>query len=242
MKDSLNKKQSLIKQFIQLMIIFLTLFLIGTSLNLYFQYKRSNDYVEKRALIVEKERTTRDLYYTLNTALFDVRGYFAYGNQELKKRAQSQQPEIRKLAKKLEASSTNDEDTEYVRELNAFIDYYFVETLPQAVEYYEAGRQEDLINLAQLGATARTNEFLDLTHEYMDVIDNELNRAINDMRRNQTIYQNVYLAFVIFLLAFLFRIIRGMFINIGAPLISLREGTRKLSLIHNVKMKLVLCL
>jgi signal transduction histidine kinase/ActR/RegA family two-component response regulator len=223
MKDSSNKKQRLIKQFIQLMILFLSLFLIGTSLYLYLQHKGSNDYVEKRALIVNKEKTTRDLYYSLNTALFDVRGYFAFGNEELKKRALSQQPEIRKLAKKLDASVTNDEDTEYVRELESFVDYYFVETLPQAVQYYETGRQEDLINLAQLGATARTNEFLDLTHEYMDVIDNELNRAINDMRRNQTIYQNVYLAFVIFLLAFLFRIIRGMFTNIGAPLSELAK-------------------
>lgn len=218
MKDSSNKKQSILKQFIQLMIIFLSLILIGTSLNLFFQYKQSNDYIEKRALIVEKEKITRDLYYTLNTALFDVRGYFAYGNEELKKRAYSQQPEIRKLAKKLEASATNDDDSEYVRELNSFVDYYFVETLPQAVGYYESGRQDELINLAQLGATTRTNEFLDLTHEYMDVIDNELNTAINDMRRTQTIYQNVFLAFIIFLLVFLFRIIRQMLTNIDAPL------------------------
>lgn len=223
MKDSSNKKQSILKQFIQLMIVFLSLILIGTSLNLYFQYKRSNDYVEKRALIVEKEKITRDLYYSLNTALFDVRGYFAYGNEELKKRAHSKQPEIRKLAKKLEASATNEDDTEYVRELNSFVDYYFVETLPQAVEYYEAGRQDDLISLAQLGATTRTNEFLDLTHEYMDVIDKELNTAINDMRRTQTIYQNVFLAFIIFLLVFLFRIIRGMLTNIGAPLSQLAK-------------------
>lgn len=223
MKDSSNKKQSILKQFIQLMIVFLSLILIGTSLNLYFQYKRSNDYVEKRALIVEKEKITRDLYYSLNTALFDVRGYFAYGNEELKKRAHSKQPEIRKLAKKLEASATKEDDTEYVRELNSFVDYYFVETLPQAVEYYEAGRQDDLISLAQLGATTRTNEFLDLTHEYMDVIDKELNTAINDMRRTQTIYQNVFLAFIIFLLVFLFRIIRGMLTNIGAPLSQLAK-------------------
>ncbi|WP_391559416.1 ATP-binding protein [Robertmurraya sp.] len=223
MKDSSNKKQSILKQFIQLMIVFLSLILIGTSLNLYFQYKRSNDYVEKRAFIVEKEKITRDLYYSLNTALFDVRGYFAYGNEELKKRAHSKQPEIRKLAKKLEARATNEDDTEYVRELNSFVDYYFVETLPQAVEYYEAGRQDDLISLAQLGATTRTNEFLDLTHEYMDVIDKELNTAINDMRRTQTIYQNVFLAFIIFLLVFLFRIIRGMLTNIGAPLSQLAK-------------------
>ncbi|MCM3603581.1 ATP-binding protein [Robertmurraya korlensis] len=223
MKDSSNKKQSILKQFIQLMIVFLSLILIGTSLNLYFQYKQSNDYIEKRALIVEKEKITRDLYYALNTALFDVRGYFAYGNEELKKRALSQQPEIRKLAKKLEASASNEDDTEYVRELNSFVDYYFVETLPQAVQYFEAGRQEDLINLAQLGATTRTNGFLDLTDEYMDGIDKELNTAINDMRRNQTIYQNVNLAFIIFLLVFLFRIIRGMLTNIGVPLSQLAK-------------------
>jgi signal transduction histidine kinase/CheY-like chemotaxis protein/CHASE3 domain sensor protein len=221
MKDNSNKKQSLLKQFIQLMIIFLSFFLIGTSLNLYFQYKRSNDYVEQRAIIVEKEKITRDLYYSLNTALFDVRGYFAYGNQELKKRALSQQPEIRKLAEKLDESATSDDDIEYVRELNSFVDYYFVETLPQALEYYEAGRQDELVNLSKIGATARTNAFLDYTDEYMDEIDKELNTAINDMRKNQMIYQNLYLAFIIFLLAFLFRIIRGMLTNIGAPLAQL---------------------
>jgi hypothetical protein len=56
MKDSSNKKQSILKQFIQLMIVFLSLILIGTSLNLYFQYKRSNDYVEKRALLWRKRK------------------------------------------------------------------------------------------------------------------------------------------------------------------------------------------
>ncbi|MDZ5473974.1 ATP-binding protein [Bacillus sp. 31A1R] len=218
MKINQYFKKSLSRQFIALIGVFILFFLVGTAIIYLTQQQLNNKYFEERAELVKKERILVEIDQSLNIALFDARGYVAFGSESLKSSTFAQHPEIRKLYKDLEKTSTTDEDKTFLKELREFTDYYFIETFPKAVRYFEMGQKDKVTEIANNGATERINEFQDLLTKEINSINKQLDGKVLQLTNNQSLVQTAFILFILLILFIFFVIIRIMVKNVGAPL------------------------
>lgn len=211
-------KKSLSKQFVFLMGVFLLLFIIGAAIIFFIQNQNYSNYIDHRAKLVQKEKLAMEVDSIYDLALSDIRGYFAFGNVDLKISALTQHPEIRKLMKDLEKVETTDEDRDFFRELRQFTDYYFLETVPPMIRNFESGDKEEMVKIANSGATDRVTGFLEYTHNYIKSLNKHLDDLVEDYTKKQSMLQLSFVVYLFFILFIMFQIIRIMFRKIGQPL------------------------
>ncbi|MGD6844188.1 ATP-binding protein [Bacillus infantis] len=211
-------KKSLSRQFAGLMGVFILFFIAGTIVLVILQQNLSDSYNEKRAELVQKEGLVQEIDSTFNRVFFDVRGYLAFDNDDMRISAQSKQPELRKMGKQLDELAVSLDDKAYAREVREFIDYYFIEKLPIIVNYFEAGRIEEVKKVASTGATARVNSFQDDSRNYLNGINDQLNEEAAGLMKQQSYIQLGFVLFSFVILVLLARITRVMFRRVGQPL------------------------
>ncbi|MGD6896841.1 hybrid sensor histidine kinase/response regulator [Bacillus infantis] len=211
-------KKSLSRQFAGLMGVFIFFFIAGTIVLVILQQNLSDSYNEKRAELVKKEALVQEIDSTFNRVFFDVRGYLAFDNDDMRISAQSKQPELRKMGKQLDELAASQDDKAYAREVREFIDYYFIEKLPATVNYFETGRIEEVKRLASTGATARVNTFQDDSLKYLQGINDQLNEEAEGLMEKQSYIQMGFVLFSFVILVLLARITRVMFRRVGQPL------------------------
>lgn len=222
-------RKSLSKQLILLMSLFMMVFVIGTVLFILYQNHLNQTYIEERERIVARAELAEEIDQTFTLVLYNMRGYFAYGNAELKRNALSKEATIRSLTKQLEVKAQSSSDNYYLEDLSTFTDYFYEETLPQALQFYESGQPEELSKLAASGPVNETTKFLNTTSYYQLEIDRELDRKVNDLKKNLTKSQMVFGGFLLFLLGVLFFIIRLMLKNIGRPIAELANKAKAIT-------------
>ena len=145
-----------------LICFFILLFILGGLVLVFLQDSVNNEYVNNRKELVEKQATVRQIETKLNSAMFNIRGYFAYDNENLKESALSQQADIVKLINELDKMVTSEEDIRFSTELSSFYHFYFDEAMPEAIAYFESGDNDAVASIANNGATDRINTFQQL--------------------------------------------------------------------------------
>ncbi|MFE8703124.1 ATP-binding protein [Cytobacillus sp. FJAT-54145] len=228
LKDYFTK--SLSRQFVGVMGLFILAFIIGTAFIYFTQQHLNKEYIQERAELVKKEKVVEELDDAVNLVLFNVRGYLAFGNKELKTLALSAHPEIRRLNKELDRLATNDEDREYVKELRNFVDFYFIETAPEVFRYFEAGQQDKVLQISSSGATARVNAFQEDTHKYRQSIESQLEGKVAKLSREQSFLQIGFLFFLLAIILIFFQIIRLMLSQVGKPLAELAAAANDITI------------
>ncbi|WP_404354764.1 response regulator [Cytobacillus firmus] len=222
-------KKSLTRQIVALMGVFALLFLAGTSILTLLQEQINSSYYTEREKLVKKEEIVQQIDHNFNLVFFDVRGYFAFGNSELKNQAAALRPQIRKLISEYNGIASTKEDKAFGREMDKFADYYFIERLPISIEYFEAGRMEEIIKMADSGATARVNSFQEEIQIYLQNLNDELNSRVQDLIQKQSYIQTGFFLFLVVILIILFRMIRIMFKQVGQPLTEFAKAAEEIA-------------
>ncbi|WP_264737599.1 ATP-binding protein [Cytobacillus firmus] len=222
-------KKSLTRQIVALMGMFALLFLTGTSILTLLQVQIDSSYYKEREQLVKKEEIVQQIDHNFNLVFFNVRGYFAYNNSELKTKATSLRPEIRKLISEFNRMAATAEDKAFGKEMNEFADFYFIERLPLSIEYFEAGRKEEVIKLADTGATARINSFQNDTQVYLQSLNAELNDKVQSLIKKQSYIQTGFFLFLLVILVIFFRMIRIMFKQVGQPLTQFANAAEEIA-------------
>lgn len=218
MKINSYIRKSISRQFMALICFFILLFIIGGLVLVYWQNSVNNEYVSNREELVEKQALVRQLETRLNDAMFNVRGYFAYNNTALKESAESQQAEIEKLIEQFDQRLETEEDTLFSTELASFYRFYFDETMPEAIAYFESGDREEVAAIANNGATERVNSFQGEMADYLQSVSNSLSGEVSKLTTHIAILQVGFLIYIILVLIAVLLIGRVMVKRIGKPL------------------------
>ena len=221
-----------------LICFFILLFTLGGLVLVYLQDSVNNEYVENREELVEKQALVRQIETRLNDAMFNVRGYFAFENETLKDSAESQQAEIEKLIKQFDARLTTEEDTFFSTELSSFYRFYFNETMPTAMAYFESGDTEEVAAIANNGATERINSFQGEMADYLQSVSNSLSGEVSKLTTHIAILQVGFLVYIILVLIAVLLIGRVMVKRIGKPLTDFAIAANEVAKGNEAEIKL----
>ena len=229
MKINKYIKFSLAKRFIYLMVYFIAAFLISAALLLYTFYELNRTYTAKNQELENKERLAEEIGQITNDSVSNARGFIAYGNEALLKDALAGESKIRGLAKEFRDYTSNNMDQDFINQVDIFTDYYFVSTLPQALEDYDNGNVEAVIETANAGATARINAFKGEMNDYIEEIDRQVAANFHELTKMQAYAQIGFVSFILIFLIVLLRITRLMFSEIAKPLTSLASAANEIA-------------
>lgn len=198
--------------------IFITAFLILAGILLFFFYELNEDYSSKNSELEKKERLVQRMDDSFTKAFMNVRGYFAYNSVNLKEAALEQEPVIRGLMEQLGKMTSDYQEQEFLISVRQFTDYYFLDTLPEAIEEYENGDMEAVREMANGGATKKIEDIQAEINGYNEEINNQIDMNFQELKKIQSYVQIGFISFVLVFLIVLLRITRLMFSEIARPL------------------------
>jgi signal transduction histidine kinase len=229
MNKILFKKNSIVRRFMYLMGVFITAFLILAAILLYSFYNLNQTYTSKTRELEKKERLVQEISEDFNQAIMDVRGYIAYRNKDLKKAALDKEPEIREHTRQFEEIASDYQDQEFLNHIEIFTDYYFVSTLPNALEDFERGNYEAVVEAANSGATYRVTSIKKEINGYIKEIDTQIDKNFQELSKMQAYVQISFVSFILVFLIVLLRITRIMFSEIAQPLASFASAANEIA-------------
>jgi PAS domain S-box-containing protein len=216
MNNYLNK--SLSNRFIVLMGSFLIFFLIVAVTLLIILHQMNKNFNNERNELNKKEKIALEINDHFNQALFDGRGYLAFGNTSMKENALSKEPKIRSLMNQFEKVASTDEDQYYLITLDEFCNYYFSDRLPGIIHEFEAGNDNKATNIANNQVTEKVVAFQKSINSYLRHLDDGLENHYQKLMKMETNIQIVFILFIIIIFLILLRIMLIMFHQIGQPL------------------------
>ncbi|WP_456271235.1 ATP-binding protein [Bacillus sp. AK031] len=220
---------SLARRFASLMIVFIILFLIGASIILYSQFHIQRDYEQSNNIAEEKEEIIIQVDERFTKAILDIRGYIAFGNEELKDRALGQKEIIQRHLVEFSEMPLTAKEQLFLYDMNIFYRYYFEETIPGILEDLEEGNTEAVIDLANNSATKKVTNFQDRINEYRLDLDSQVEENADALATVYKQMQWLMFAFVLFMLLILLSITRISLNRIGKPLRELAFAADKVS-------------
>ncbi|MEW8969924.1 MAG: ATP-binding protein [Mesobacillus sp.] len=218
MKKIQFNKNSIVRRYIFLMGVFIGAFLLLAGLLLYSFYELNEEYTSKNRQLEDKERLVQDMEEAFLQAFMDVRGYFAYGSENLKDNALEQEPQILDSMKELEEMEEDFKDQSFLNEVDKFREYYFTEALPVNLGEFEKGNIEAVKAAANEGATNKIEAFMADINEYNEAINDQIDANFDELKKIQSYVQFGFVVFVLAFLIVLLRITRLMFSEIARPL------------------------
>jgi PAS domain S-box-containing protein len=227
MNKYLNK--SLSKRFIVLMGSFLLFFLIGAATLLIILHEMNKDFINERNELNKKEKIALEINSQFNQALFDGRGYLAFGNKSMKDNALSKEPKIRNLMNQFEKIASTDEDQYYFNTLEEFSNYYFSDRLPEIIHEFKAGNDSKDTSIANNQVTEKVVSFQKSIDDYSQHLDMGLENHFQKLMKMQTYMQIVFILFIIIIFFILLRIMLIMFHQIGQPLSQLAGAANQIA-------------
>jgi signal transduction histidine kinase/ActR/RegA family two-component response regulator len=222
-------KTSLSKKFVDLMRMFILWFIIGASILLVTLNILNKNYISKRDDLRAKQQLAQQINNDFDQALFDVRGYIAYGNVTLKNSALSEEPKIRELVEKFEKNASSKEDKQLVQKVRSFSQWYFKDTLPNVISAYETGDREYVTIIANSQGTEKVTIFRKYMENYLQLLNTDLENHYKSLIQIQTYIQVVFVFFILAILLLLLRIVRVMLRQIGQPLSELANAAEKIA-------------
>jgi signal transduction histidine kinase/CheY-like chemotaxis protein/HAMP domain-containing protein len=220
---------SLARRFASLMIVFIILFVIGASIILYIQFHIQKDYEESNNIAEVKEEIIIQVDESFNQAILDVRGYIAFGNENLRERALSQRVDIQRNLTEFSELPLTAKDELFLDEIRYFDRYYFDITLPPILNDLEEGNLEAVVEVANESATDEVISFQNNIHNYRKGLDDKVEDNADALADVYKQMQWIMFAFVLFMLLILLSITRISLNRIGKPLRELAFAADKVS-------------
>ncbi|ANB61245.1 ATP-binding protein [Anoxybacteroides amylolyticum] len=211
-------RQSLARQFIGLMSLFIVVFLLGASIFLWKQQSITNTFEEKRQQLQEKARYAEQLDRAFTQAFFDARGYLAFGRKEFKQSIFEQKEQVIVTLQKLKQLAKNETDRQFLEDAATFTSYYFDDLVKKAIANFEAGNIKAVLQASENGGTASIQRFQKQMMEYHDSLAVQLENEYGQLKVVQTQLQLSFVLFMFFVLLVLMWIMRMMAKQIGKPL------------------------
>jgi signal transduction histidine kinase/CheY-like chemotaxis protein len=211
-------KKSLSRKYASLMGMSIGVFLVGAAILWMSLYYFKVNYSNQIELLEKKEDLAQDINAHFNDAFSDARGYFAFGNPELKRNALSQGGEMQALLHDFSIMADTNEDKRFLLDSEQFTSYYFVETLPIAIDNYEKGELHEVVKLANRDTTAKIKRFQADSSKYINDVGKKLEDSFKLLIRLQTYVQVAFMIFILIILLTILRITRIMFLKVGQPL------------------------
>ncbi|MGG5253477.1 ATP-binding protein [Neobacillus sp. SM06] len=229
MKLKRNAKKSLAEKFVFLMGSFLLFFVIISLALLVTLYFLDKSYANEREVFESKEKIAKEINDDFNQTFFDMRGYLALNNSSLKDQALAQEPKIRSLAERFAKKAVTDEDQDFLNSVQSFSNFYFDEMLPNALAAFESGKQNEVVKIANNGATTRVEFFQKSMKDYIQLLENEAENHFQKLLRMQTYIESVFIVFILSILLLLVRFIVMMVRQMGQPLSKLAEAANEIA-------------
>jgi signal transduction histidine kinase/ActR/RegA family two-component response regulator/HAMP domain-containing protein len=211
-------KKSLSTKYASLMGISIGFFLIGTAILWLSLHYVKETYSNEIELLEEKQDLTQDIVKSFNSAFSDARGYFAYGNPALKENALLQSEKVKGLELEFTDIASTMADQQFLNDAKLFYSFYFEETLPNALAFYEEGNLDEVAQLANTDTTGKIKAFQSNSENYMAELDEKLENSFKRLIRLQSYVQIAFTLFILIILVTILRITRIMFRNVGKPL------------------------
>lgn len=217
---------------------FIVWFIIGAVALLVTLNILNNSYISKRDELRIKQNMAEDINNNLTQALFDIRGYIAYGNPSLKKSALSEEPKIKSLEEKFERHASSKDDQLLIKNIKIFRQYYFQDTLPNVISAYESGDKEYVTIIANTQGTIKVTQFRKYMEGYLARLNKDLENHYKKLIQIQTYIQIAFVLFILLILLLLHRIIRVMLRQVGQPLSEFTKAAEKIANGHDSAIEL----
>ncbi len=210
------------------MISFIVLFLIGSSILIYTQLNTQNQHLKEIKALEKKEDITKNIDDAFTQAFLDFRGYFAYSNMDLKNNALDQKPAIEYLLRRHKTYISTEDDSRFFNEMNRFLNYYFIDQLPKALNNFENNRKELVSEQANSNVTGEIKKFQQTVDDYRRSLREEINNRYDLLNHLQQMTQWAMFIFVLVMLIILLILTRLSLNRIGRPIRELAASAEKI--------------
>jgi signal transduction histidine kinase/CheY-like chemotaxis protein/HAMP domain-containing protein len=237
MKINQYIKKSLVRQMASLLGISIGSFLIGAIVLGFSLHIIKENYTNQIKELEKKEKLAQDINDSFNMAFSEARGYFAYGNPDLKENALAQGNAVINLEQNFGDVATTEEDDRYLNDIYQFRTYYFDEILPESILKYEKGQLDEVAYTANTQATSRVKSFQADSQIYIDDLEKKLEERFERLIQLQTYVQGGFILFIFIILLTLSIITRIMFRKVGQPLAQLAKAANEIASGKEVPME-----
>jgi signal transduction histidine kinase/CheY-like chemotaxis protein len=211
-------KRSLSRKYAGVMGLSIAFFLVGAMvLGMSLQYFKGS-YSNQIERLELKEDIAQNINNRFNSAFSDARGYFAYGNIQLKMNALYQGEKMETLLNDFSMLVDTEEDKKFLEDAQEFTNYYFERALPTAIVNYENDHLDIVAESANSETTAKIKVFQKDSGTYIEEVGDKLEDSFDLLIRLQTYVQFSFVIFIFIILITLLRITRMMFRGVGQPL------------------------
>ncbi|PKG25383.1 ATP-binding protein [Niallia nealsonii] len=218
MKINSYIKKSISRQFIALICFFILLFLFGAAVLTGLQKSTNDGFISNRQKFIDKRALAEEIETHLNNALFNIRGYLAFDNEELRDEVNQEEQDIAVLLKQFKKVAKTDKDSEMYKKLVSFNEYIFDDAFPKAVAFHEAGNTDKVKAIANGGATAKINNLKKELIAYKKYLDTKLTEVVTNLETDNSKLQFYFFLYSVLLLVIVYIIGRMMVLKIGKPL------------------------
>ncbi|WP_053365374.1 ATP-binding protein [Bacillus sp. FJAT-27245] len=222
-------RKSLARRFGVMMGGFLLFFLVGTGILLLILNEISDSYTEERTTLKKKALTAQKISEAYNEAFFDARGYFAFGNDNMRDSTIEKEEVIRRLSDDFGQKASSEKDLVFLQEVDSFSDYYFGEVTTRLFSAFENGVKGPELAKANPEVTKRVKDFRSFLSSYLAGLEDELDDRYSKLIRKQTIVTLTFILFIIGILLTVLVLIRLMLRQVGKPLSELSAAANDIA-------------
>ncbi|MYL54053.1 PAS domain-containing protein [Pontibacillus yanchengensis] len=223
------------KQTIRLQFLFVMLFLffvavIGVTTLLIVESEVRGNYINERERLTKEARIIENIEENYNNMVLRSRGYLSFESESELQKSREAYKELSASIEQFKQLDINAKEQQLIYQLEEYIDEYYNELLPQAVEYVNQGNEDALQDLASSSnGTASVNQLLNDTQQLVDENESALHQS-NEAFLDDNYILNIYvIAFVVFMFILLTMVTRKMYRDIAYPLQELSATTERLA-------------
>lgn len=234
-----NLQQSLSLQFVGLMVRVLLVIVIGAVIITFGYRQISNYHANQHEILVQKKSIIQQIDDGFNQVFFDIRGYFAFGNETLRANGHAQEEKLRVLAVSFEELANTPEDVAFLERVSDYHTNYFEEIVPEMMTNFEQGDIEEVQRMANQGVTERLSSFRSEIRDYRYQIDDQIEsnyQLLVSRNGYALIAVGIYLVTIILIL---FSMIRTMFKRVGQPLSEFAKIANEIAAGKEVELNLI---
>ncbi|MCD7035773.1 ATP-binding protein [Metabacillus sp. GX 13764] len=224
-------KKSLPRQFGAFTAAIILMFCATFAIFVWAQNRTQASYDAENSRLKMQEKLAGDLDYAFNSAISEIRAYFAYGengkNKLYYEKAMEQKSLISQKLDELHEDALAEKDSEFVKAAQAFYTFYFQDAVPKSVRLYEEGDIKGLTKVAlSPDGSAKIRNFQQSLKEYRGRI--AAKQAANDesFANNSLASQLIFSGAVLALLIILFAVIRHVLNKLRKPLNDLTQAAK----------------
>lgn len=211
-------------------IAFITLLIVGIGVLRVYQIQIKNDYDKKLDRISAYKEMMSDIEQISNNALFEGRGYLAFGKDEFIDKVNQDKKELEEELALFSSNIDAVHEQQLYNEIQSFKQWYFDDVFPKTAQYKREKNEAGIERIASdEGGTEKINRFLSLLAKENQKLQLMYEQTLIEKEEKITFAQTIFFLFlglmVLLLLALFGTIIRQVIL----PLKGLAVTASKIS-------------